>query len=101
MGAQGGFLELEVTYSRLGGKDLNQLYSEIRTMIVRIFGLNAFFHLMEQEASINSSSDMQGPVSLHDTHTVSVYDCEDIDKADGDFVDPTVSTESKQSRDRQ
>jgi hypothetical protein len=70
LGAQRGFLELEITYSRLSGKDLSHLYIEMRTMIVRLFGLNAFFHLMEQEATTDSN-DLQGPLSLHDTHTVS------------------------------
>jgi preprotein translocase subunit SecG len=71
MGAQRGFLELEITYSRLSGKDLSQLYIEIRTMIIRIFGLNAFFHLLEKEALTDPSEQQGGPVSLHETHTVS------------------------------
>lgn len=71
LGAQRGFLELEITYSRLSGKDLSSIYIEIRTMIVRLFGLNAFFHLMEQEASATEISDSKGPLSLHDSHAVS------------------------------
>lgn len=70
MGAQRGFLELEVTYSRLSGKDLSQLYLHFRTMIVRIFTLNAFFHLLERDAK-SERGETRGPVSLRETHAVS------------------------------
>jgi hypothetical protein len=71
MGGQRGFLELEVTYGRLNGKDLAQLYTEVRTIVVRMFGLNAFFHLLEKEHNSDEEQN-SGPVDLRETHAVSV-----------------------------
>jgi hypothetical protein len=72
MGGQRGFLELEVSYGRLSGKDLGQLYGEVRTIVVRMFGLNAFFHLLEdREFSKEDEQTEKGPVALHETHAVS------------------------------
>lgn len=71
MGAQRGFLELEITCSRLSGKDLSQLYIQVRTMIVRTFTLDAFFHLLERDAK-SEGGETQGPVTLGESHAVSL-----------------------------
>lgn len=72
MDGQRGFLELEITYSRLGGKDLSMLYLKMRTMLIRLLGLNAFFHLLELDLRTGEVKN-DGPVSLHETHTILHY----------------------------
>ncbi|UZJ53579.1 hypothetical protein CBS101457_002899 [Exobasidium rhododendri] len=70
MGDQRAFLKLEATYERLNAADLAQIYTEIRTVIVRMFGLNAFFHLLEKHEGDDNQEQRSGPVALNETHAI-------------------------------
>lgn len=79
MEAQKPFLELEVTYGRFSPSDLSKIFASIRTTGVRIFGLNAFFRLLETQycregTDVAAESSDKSPASLKKDQSVTVND---------------------------
>lgn len=87
---QAGFLELEVSHGRHSASDLTRIFSTMRVMSVRLFGLSSFHHFMAgREDGVNPMAssgfgsdedekmaldkeaerqDMNRSVHVHDTH---------------------------------
>lgn len=68
MAGQTPFLELEVIYGRLSSRDLKTINEKVRKGAVRIFGLDAFFQLLEK-TGLDDSYDKENQTRKSDKDT--------------------------------